>query len=102
MIPMNDAVQLYKSGKTDKWGIVTPSTEPVHLKGMVTYTTDLKEVAGVNGEKVAVTANITFKGNVDIKVKDEIVFDSAFRLTVVQVQFVRDLAGKTLFTKVVV
>lgn len=102
MIPTNDKIQLFKSGKTDSWGVATTSTDPIHLKGMVTYTTDLKEVAGVNGEKVAITANIVFKGKLDINVKDEVSFDETKRHTVIQVQRIRDLAGKTLFTKVVV
>lgn len=102
MIPMNDSIQLYKSGKTDKWGVVTTSPEAIHLKGMISYTTDLKEISGVNGERVAVTASVVFKGKVDVNIKDEIAFEEVDRLKIIQVQLIRDLSGKTLFTKVVV
>jgi hypothetical protein len=107
MIPMNDVVKVYKGEKRDSWGIVTTSTVPTELKGMVTYSTDIQELSTVDGEKVVVTANIVFKGKADISVKRKdkigiIVDGTEQELKVLQVKPVKDLASVQIFTKVVV
>lgn len=104
MIPMNDVVKVYKGGKKDSWGIVTPSTEPTELKGMVTYSTKLEELKDAEGKAVVVTASIVFKGKVDIAINDIVGIDvgTEKKLKVLQVQPVKDLASVQLFTKVVV
>jgi hypothetical protein len=104
MIPLNDVVKVYKSGNKDSWGIATTTPEATELKGMVVYSTKIEELKTAEGTVVSVTANITFKGKVDVEVNDEvgIIVGTEKKLKVLQVLPVNDLSGVTVFTKVVV
>jgi hypothetical protein len=106
MIPLNDIVKVYKSEKRDSWGIVTTNTEAIVYKGMVTYQTSFEELKIADGEKIVVTATITFKGKVDIGYGDKIGIDDGtgneVKLDVGKVQPIKDLSSVQLYTKVIV
>jgi hypothetical protein len=103
MIPMNDVVQVYKSGKTDSWGIATSSAEPIEFNGMVVYSSKLETLRTAEGKEIVVSGNIVFKGKADVESGDLITVEdgSDKKHEVLQVFPVNDLSAKTKFTKVI-
>lgn len=104
MIPLNDTIRVFKGEKMDSWGVVTPSTESVDLRCLVSYSTTLEELKTLDGETVVIKATITLKGKSDLSFGDKLVISDTdgVLLKVLQVIPIKDLSGKQLFTKVVV
>lgn len=104
MIPLNDTVKVFIGGNKDSWGIATTDTTPIILKGMVKYTPSRRKTT--QGETVDLDITVIFKGKVDIPIGSEICFVNSNepdkRYKVLRVYPVKDMAGKTIYTKVVV
>jgi hypothetical protein len=105
IVPFNDIVKVYVGGNTDSWGIyATTDNEPTILKGFVEYSPTRRKLD--EGEKVYLNIKVTFKGEVDIPVGAEISIDDGLhpekRYKVLEVYPIKDMGGKTVFTKVVV
>lgn len=104
MIPMNDVVKVYRGGNKDSWGIALPEENSSEHAALITYTTQLETMKTAEGVTVTVTANISFKGKVDIAVGDELALEDfpQKKFKVLSVQPIKDLGGKQLFTKAVI
>lgn len=106
MIPLNDVVKVYKSETRDAWGIVTNEAIATELRCMVKYSTAIQELKNAKGETIVVTASIVFKGKVDIDFNSLVSIPDGIqpnkKFDVGTIQPIKDIAGETLFTRVVI
>lgn len=103
MIPLKQTVELTKAGGLDEWGQPVPGRTQT-LKCRIDQAS--KAVKTQEGREVLSSAEILFKGLVAVNYGDALEWkDEAgnkHTMSPLTIAVIRDLAGKPVFTKVVV
>ena len=107
-IPMNQIVTVHKQSKekTDSWGRPIHDLETKDYKVRIDDNFTKKTAKYGNGEDVVFTATILFKGLVDVRDSDLLVWvddlGRTIKKTPLDVTPLNDLSGRVIMTKVLV
>ena len=107
MIPLNQHVKIiFADSSNDDWGIPVKTPAFSTYKVRLDFNSDARIIEGDDGKNIIYSATIYFKGAVPITYNDFIEYDSGIKGLVTEnprVIFpIVDLAGKVLYTKVIV
>ncbi len=107
MIPLNQKVKvIFADSLNDEWGIPVKTPNTMTYKVRLDFNADARILEGADGKNIIYSATLYFKGAVPISYKDFIEYDSGINGLVTEnprVIFpIVDLAGKVIFTKVIV
>lgn len=107
MIPLNQKVKIiFADTQNDEWGIPVKTPNVKTYKVRLDFNADARLIQSDDGKEYVFSATIYFKGAVNIDYSDWIEYDSGIH-GIVQVNPrvifpITDLAGKVIYTKVVV
>ena len=107
MIPLNQKVNVYFSNQgEDEWGLPIPAPSPVVYKCRLDFNAEARIIQSDDGKEYVFSATIYFNKAVPIGYNDFIEYDSGvdgIKKVNPRVIFpITDLAGKVLYTKVIV
>jgi hypothetical protein len=107
MIPLNQKVRIiFANSNGDEWGVPVKSSDFATYKVRLDFNADAKILEDADGKNIIYSATIYFKGSVPITYNDFIEYDSGIDgLTTDNPRVIFpivDLAGKVLYTKVIV
>ncbi|MGG5759171.1 hypothetical protein ACQ3VF_26055 [Bacillus toyonensis] len=107
MIPLNQKVKvIFADSLNDEWGIPVKTPNTVTYRVRLDFNADARIIEGADGKNIIYSATLYFKGAVPLSYKDFIEYNSGINGMVTEnprVIFpIVDLAGKVIFTKVIV
>ncbi|HDR3499662.1 TPA: hypothetical protein QCN48_005122 [Bacillus toyonensis] len=107
MIPLNQKVKvIFADSLNDEWGIPVKTPNTMTYRVRLDFNADARIIEGADGKNIIYSATIYFKGAVSLSYKDFIEYNSGINGMVTEnprVIFpIVDLAGKVIFTKVIV
>jgi hypothetical protein len=107
MIPLNQWVKVIFAEKAvDEWGIPVKSPAATSYKVRLDFNADARLFQSEDGKEYVFSATIYFKGAVPLSYSDFIEYDSGIdglkTVNPHQIFPITDLAGKVIYTKVVI